>query len=149
MKNGISILLITVIVLSIPEGMLSQVHSIDVKPKTSQQFSFKKIFGNHGGKEKRKHNREERKHYREIKKESRLQRKAVKKYWKTMDRPKEMAANRKVVHRMKKDLRKAQRINNNKHPDNFFTRLSRKKIKLPQISTTKIHWPWTKKKESE
>ena len=75
--------------------------------------------------------------------------KTKKRFWKKIDKPKELATDRKVHKRMRKNLKKAERINKNKHQDNFLVRLSRKKIKLPQISKTKIHWPWTKKSSSE
>jgi hypothetical protein len=80
------------------------------------------------------------------KKESpRDEQKTQRKYWKKADHPHESGSNQKVVKRMKKHSRQANRINQGKHPDNFVTRLSRKKIKLPHISFKKIHWPWKKK----
>lgn len=123
----------------------AQPHSIDVKPKKTVHFSLKKIFQREP-KEVRKAKKEQRKkekaaHYNEIK--------TKKRFWKKVDKPKELAANRKVHRRMRKNLKKAERINKNKHQDNLIVRLSRKKIKLPQILKTKIHWPWTKKSSNE
>ena len=123
----------------------AQPHSIDVKPKKTVHFSLKKIFQREP-KQVRKAKKEQRKkeksaHYNEIK--------TKKRFWKKVDKPKELATDRKVHRRMRKNLKKAERINKNKHQDNFIVRLSRKKIKLPQISKTKIHWPWTKKSSNE
>lgn len=123
----------------------AQPHSIDVKPKKTFHFSLKKIFQREP-KQVRKAKKEQRKkekaaHYNEIK--------TKKRFWKKVDKPKELATDRKVHRRMRKNLKKAERINKNKHQDNFIVRLSRKKIKLPQISKTKIHWPWTKKSSNE
>ena len=123
----------------------AQPHSIDVKPQKTVHFSLKKIFQREP-KQVRKAKKEQRKkeksaHYNEIK--------TKKRFWKKVDKPKELATDRKVHRRMRKNLKKAERINKNKHQDNFIVRLSRKKIKLPQISKTKIHWPWTKKSSNE
>lgn len=124
---------------------LAQPHSIDVKPKKTNHFSLKKIF------------QREPKAVRKAKKEQRKKEKAAnyneiktkKRFWKKIDKPNELATDKKVYRRMRKNLKKAERINKNKHQDNFIVRLSRKKIKLPQISKTKIHWPWTKKSSNE
>jgi hypothetical protein len=149
LKYYIRILLIIIVLFSSNRNLFSQVYSIDVKAKASHHFSIKKIFNNPERKERRKQKKIDRDKDKKIIKDARNERKNVKKYWKTLDKPKEMAANRKVLHRMKKDLRKSQRINKNKNPDNFFVRLSRKKIKLPKISTSKLHWPWAKKSSNE
>lgn len=127
------------------QSVLAQPHSIDVKPKKTSHFSLKKIFQREP-KEVRKAKKEQRKkekaaNYNEIK--------TKKRFWKKVDKPKELATDRKVHRRMRKNLKKAERINKNKHQDNLIVRLSRKKIKLPQISKTKIHWPWTKKSSNE
>lgn len=124
---------------------ISQPHSIDVKPKKTVHFSLRKIFQREP-KAIRKARKEEKKkekaaNYNEIK--------TKKRFWKKVDKPKELATDHKVHKRMRKNLKKAEKINKNKHQDNFFVRLSRKKIKLPQISKTKIHWPWTKKSSSD
>lgn len=120
---------------------ISQPYSIDVKPKKTIHFSFRKIFHREPKAIRKARKQEEKKeklaNYNEIK--------TKKRFWKKVDRPKELSTNKKIYKRMKKNLKKAERINKNKHQDNFFVRLSRKKFKLPQISKTKIHWPWTKK----
>ncbi len=87
----------------------------------------------------------ERKAKKDEKKKQRNEIKIEKKYWKHVDHPNEKGTNKKVVKRMKKNLRIANRHNHNKHTETKIKRLSRKKIKLPKISTTKIHWPWKKK----
>ncbi|NSW44521.1 MAG: hypothetical protein HPY79_01650 [Bacteroidales bacterium] len=124
---------------------IAQPHSIDIKPKHKSHFSIKKIFQREP-KEVRKAKKEQRKKekaasYNEIK--------TKKRFWKKVDRPKELATDKKVHRRMRKNLKKAERINKNKHTDNFIVRMSRKKIKLPHISIKKIHWPWTKKSSNE
>ena len=91
----------------------------------------------------------ERKKKSESRKASRNEIKTEKKYWKHHDKPKDISTNRKIVRRMKKNLRIAERHNHNKFTETKIKRLSRKKIKLPKISTTKIHWPWTKKQPEE
>lgn len=123
----------------------AQPHSIDVKPKKTTHISLKKIFQREP-KEVRKAKKKQRKkekasNYNEIK--------TKKRFWKKVNKPKELATDKKVHRRMQKNLKKAERINKNKHQDNLIVRLSRKKIKLPQISKTKIHWPWTKKSSNE
>jgi len=127
------------------QPIMAQPHSIDVKPKKTSHFSLKKIFQREP-KEVRKAKKEQRKkekaaNYNEIK--------TKKRFWKKVDKPKELATDRKVHRRMRKNLKKAERINKNKHQDNFIVRMSRKKIKLPHISLPKIHWPWTKKSSNE
>ncbi len=118
----------------------SQPYSIDIPPKTTQKISFRKIFQREP-KEIRKAKREQRK---KEKKENYNEIKTKKKYWKRVNKPEELGTNRKIHKRMKKNLRRAERINKNKHPDSFFVRMSKKKIKLPKIYLN-IKWPWTKK----
>lgn len=87
----------------------------------------------------------ERAKQKELKKASKNEKKTNKKYWKLANHPKEKGTNKKVYKRMKKDLRIAERHNNHKTTETKLKRLSRKKIKLPKLTNTKIHWPWKKK----
>jgi len=127
--------------LFIPHLSISQRHSIDRPPekKIEIHLHLKNLF------KKDAQKKAYRKTKKEEKKKLRNEIKTEKKYWKHVDHPKEKGTNRKVVKRMKKDLKIANRHNRNKHTETKIKRLSRKKIKLPKISTTKIHWPWMKK----
>ena len=138
----ISIILI-VVALFLPLTGISQRHSID-RPQQKQfqiHLHLKSIF------KKNPQKKAERKTKKENKKKERNEIKVEKKYWKHVDHPKEKGTNRKVVRRMKKNLRIANRHNHNKHTETKIKRLSRKKIKLPNISITKLHWPWKKKQQ--
>lgn len=127
--------------ISKPYVSVSQRHSIDRTPEKKIQIHLhlKTIF------KKDPQKKANRKAKKDKKKKSRNEIKTEKKYWKHVDHPNEKGTNKKVVRRMKKDLRVAKRHNHNKHTETKIKRLSRKKIKLPKISTTKIHWPWKKK----
>ncbi len=141
-SNFILITVTTICVLNFTAFDVSaQRYSIDKAPEKKLQWNihlkglFKK---NEAKKTERKNRKEEKKKgYNEIK--------TFKKNWKHIDHPKEMSSKRKVVKRMRKDLKFAKRVNHNKHKEGAVKRLSRKKIKLPKISLSKIHWPWTKK----
>jgi len=123
----------------------AQRYSIDKAPEKKLQWNihlkglFKKNDGKKKAREKRKE--EKKKGYNEIR--------TFKKNWKHIDHPKEMGTKRKVVKRMKKNLKMTKRLNHNKHKEGAVKRLSRKKIKLPKISISKIRWPWTKKSSQE
>jgi len=135
-----------IVVMCFAFSSFSQVYSVDVKPQEKRStFSLKKIFQREP-KEVRKAKREQRK---KEKKATYNELKVKKKYWKRVDKPKEIGTDRKVYRRMKKNLKRAERIQKNKNPDNKLVQLSRKKIKLPKISDTKIQWPWTKKSSNE
>jgi hypothetical protein len=123
----------------------SQVYSVDKEPQKKLTFNIhlKGLFKTN---EQKKAVRKKRK---EENKSSRNEIKTKKKYWKHLDRPKELGTDKKVVKRMKKNLRVSKRVNHNKHKEGTVKRLSRKKIKLPKISISKIHWPWTKKASSD
>ena len=122
-----------------------QRYSVDHAPAKKIQWNIhpKKLFKKNPQRkaERKKRKEEKRKGYNEIR--------TFKKNWKKIDHPKELGTKRKVVKRMKKNLKVSKRINNNKHKDGAVKRLSRKKIKLPKISMSKIRWPWTKKPSNE
>ncbi|OFX28937.1 MAG: hypothetical protein A2X08_10555 [Bacteroidetes bacterium GWA2_32_17] len=134
-------IIILVVMVFIPFVSNSQRHSIDRPPEKKIQIHIhlKTIF------KKNPQNKVDRKTKKEERKKQRNEIKTEKKYWKHVDNSKEKGTNRKVVKRMKKNLKIANRHNHNKHNETKIKRLSRKKIKLPKISTTKIHWPWMKK----
>lgn len=140
--SHISIILI-VIALLLPLTVVSQRHSMD----NSQQKHFQVHLHLRTLFKKNPQKKADRKTKKDDKKKQRNEIKTEKKYWKHVDHPKEKGTNRKVVKRMKKNLRIANRHNHNKHTETKIKRLSRKKIKLPKISTTKIHWPWMKKQQ--
>lgn len=96
---------------------LAQRYSMDAGSKKRSEFSFKKIFRSNPAKKKiRQDNRK-------IKKSAKYEKKAIKKYWKTHDHPEELGKDQRVYKRMKKNLKKSDRINQGKHPDNFFKRM--------------------------
>ncbi|MCX7954014.1 MAG: hypothetical protein N3A01_02360 [Bacteroidales bacterium] len=119
-------------------------YSIDhVKPSTENRIKFN--FPTKEEREIRKLQRKEKKKQREAQKAQKLQEKLKKQYWKTYNKSNEIGTNQSVYKRMKKNQRKAEKIQHNKPVENFFVRMSRKKIKLPKISITKLEWPWKKK----
>jgi hypothetical protein len=123
----------------------AQRYSVDREPrkKVNLHISFKGMFkADPVKKENKKKERDRRKATRE---EAKLK----KSYWKHLDHPKEISTNKRVYKRMKQNLRRAERQNDNKPKDGFFKRLSHKKIKLPKITTKKIRWPWTKKSSND
>lgn len=138
-------LFITFIVLvsvgSFPTIVEAQRYSIDKAPerKLKSNIHLKALFT------KNPQKKADRKNRKLQKKSSKNELKTNKKYWKKKDHPNELSTNKKVVKRMKKNLRVAKRLNHNKHKEGTVKRLSRKKIKLPKISISKIRWPWTKK----
>ncbi len=130
-----------VVILFSPLISNSQRYSIDKPPKKQihTNIHLKTIF------KKNPQKIAARKTKKEEKKKERNEIKEEKKNWKHVDHPKEKGTDKRVVRRMKKDLRIAERHNHNKPTETKIKRLSRKKIKLPKISNTKIHWPWKKK----
>jgi len=126
----------------------AQSYSIDKPPQRKLQFHIHFKSGEQA-KAERVQKKAARKKNKDMNKASRNEIKSVKKYWKHVDHPKELGTKRKVVKRMRKDLRVANRINHNKHKEGFIKRLSKIKIKLPKISMTKIHWPWMKKTSTD
>lgn len=125
--------------------VLPQKYSVDHAPKKHIRIKIrpKQIFKRDQVKKAEKAQRKKQKkaEYDEIK--------TKKKFWKKLDRPKELGLKRKVYKRMKKNLKLSERINKNKHRETAVKRMSRKKIKLPKISITKINWPWKKRISSD
>jgi len=137
----IKLILILISFTFIVGSAYSQRYSIDKPPQNKLNFHIhlKTLF------KKNPQRKAERKAKKEEKKKSWNERKTEKKYWKHVDHPKEKGSDRRVVRRMKKNMKIAERHNHNKHTESKIKRLSRKKIKLPKISVTKLHWPWKKK----
>ncbi|MBI5539641.1 MAG: hypothetical protein HY951_06250 [Bacteroidia bacterium] len=145
--NKFSVIIFITLVLIVfgSNGIIAQPYSVDRPPqnKFAWNFHIKTVFKKNPAKEA------ERKKQKDLKKSTRNEKKNQKKYWKRVDNPKEKGTNKKVVRRMKKNLRIAERHNHNKHTETKIKRLSRKKIKLPKLSDTKIRWPWKKKANSD
>lgn len=144
-KFSVLTVLILIILVFRPSFIIAQPYSIDRPPENKLKWNIhlKGMFKKNPAK------KAERKKRKETKATTRNERKTQKKYWKKVDKPKEKGTNRKVVKRMRKNLRIADRHNHNKHTETKIKRLSRKKIKLPKLSNTKIHWPWKKKVVSD
>jgi hypothetical protein len=130
-------LLLIVLILSAPA--VAQPYSIDKIQKRHHGLNLN-IRGMFRKNPERKAKKKEEK---EKDKAFKRQKKAIKYYWKHVDRPDEMGTNRSVYRRMKKDLRVANRINNDRHRVPFLKKLfTRKKNKTHRII---IKWPWKKK----
>ena len=145
-KNFLLILVILVfIAVSSVFNTQAQSYSIDKAPqkKLQSNIHLKGLFKSN---EQKKAVRKKKK---EDKKSSRNEIKTFKKNWKRIDHPKELSSKKKVVKRMRKNLRVANRLNHNKHKEGLIKRVSKKKIKLPKINISKIHWPWTKKSSND
>jgi hypothetical protein len=126
-------------------NLSAQRYSIDKAPekKLKMNIHLKGLFKKNDLKKKQRQKKKE------TRKNGRNEIRTFKKNWKKIDHPKELSSKRKVVKRMKKNLKITKRVNHNKHKEGVVKRLSRKKIKLPKISITKIRWPWTKKSSQE
>ena len=144
-KFSVLIAFITIMLVFGPIITIAQPYSVDRPPEKKLQWNIhlKGLF------KKNPVKKAARKSKKDLKKSSRNEKKAQIKYWKKADKQKEKGTNRKVVRRMKKNMRIAERHNHNKHTETKIKRLSRKKIKLPKLSDTKIHWPWKKKAVSD
>ncbi len=124
---------------------IAQPYSVDRPPEKKLEWNIhlKGLFKKNPAK------KAARKSKKDSKKTFRNEKKTQKKYWKKVDKPKEKGTNRKVVRRMRKNLKISERHNHHKNTETRIKRLSRKKIKLPKLSDTKIHWPWKKKVVSD
>jgi len=111
----------------------SQRYNIDQGPKKKVQIvSFKKIF-----KKKDPAQKQSRKDEKKLRRSARYEKKAIKKYWKTYDHPKEVKSDQRVYKRMKKNLKKSDRINQGRHPDPWVTRIFKPKRETKRVSDKK------------
>jgi hypothetical protein len=72
-----------------------------------------------------------------INRSARFEKKAIKKYWKIYDHPKEIKSDQRVYKRMKKNLNRSDRINQGKHPDSWLKRMFQPKRKTKRVKQPK------------
>lgn len=141
-RTGLIFLLLCMIFFLAPAS--AQRYSVDRGPRKGIHFNLKGIFKKDP--ERKAARKEERKKDRS----ARYDKKAVKKYWKTMDHPKEIKTDQRVYKRMKKNLRKSDRINQGKHPDSWLKRMFQpkrdtKRVRQKNDQGKRTLWPFKKK----
>lgn len=127
--NRISYLLFFLMLLLIGNGSEAQRYSVDAEPqkKLKLKVSPKKMFRKNP--EKKAVRKEEKKKKRSAK----YEKKAIKKYWKTYDHPKEVKTDQRVYKRMKKNLKRSDRINQGQHPDPLVKRMFHPKRETKRV----------------